>query len=132
MDNATHDLRRVTTTAGEGAFAVTLELTDTGAGIVGILYGGTLPHVGGTALCSPGPELHGKVLSHADLWQVTVPGHKDAEAAAAVAKRLCVALACPVSVTAGIHVDDATLDDIKALSANCIAAADAAIAELQG
>ena len=51
------------------------------------LHGGTLPHVGGQALASPDPLLHGARLSRADLWVATVPGHKDAEVAAAVARR---------------------------------------------
>lgn len=56
----------------------------------------------------------------------TVPGHKDAEAAA-VARRLCIATGEPVSVAAGIHVDDAGPEQIEVLMQNCPEAADAAL-----
>jgi hypothetical protein len=74
--------------------------------------------------------LHGSQLSRADLWVATVPGHKDAEAASAVARRLCIACGQPVSVAAGIHVDDATPEQVKTLYGNCLAVADAAVAQL--
>ena len=82
--------------------------------------------MGGQALASPGPLLHGARLSRADLWVATVPGHKDAEVAAAVARRLCIATGEAVSVAAGIHIDDATPEQIEVLRRNCLEAADAA------
>ena len=121
-------MRTFSVTAGEAPLKVTLEVTATdGQGLACFLHGGTLPHVGGQALASPGPLLHGAQLSRADLWVSTVPGHKDAEAAAAVARHLCIACGEPVSVAAGIHVDDATPEQVKTLYDACLAAADAAV-----
>ncbi|MBQ9007616.1 MAG: hypothetical protein IJ092_14790, partial [Atopobiaceae bacterium] len=93
------------------------------------VYGGECPHVGGQALASPGCALHGEQLSRVDLWTATVPGHKDAEAAAAVARELCLATGEPVSVVAGIHVDDATKEEIGLLGANALSAARACVKE---
>lgn len=122
-------MRTFSATVGEAALAVTCELRSTdGHGFACFVYGGTLPHVGGHALASPGPMLHGEQLSHCDLWVATVPGHKDAEAARAVARRLCLATGEAVSVAAGIHVDHATSEQIEELYHNCLAAADAALA----
>jgi len=132
MTSVREEPRHVSASAGEGELSVTLELSVTEAGVAGFLFGGTLPHVGGSALAAPGPELHGTVLSHVDLWVSTVPGHKDAEVAAAVAKRLCAALGCPVSIAAGVHVDNATGEQIRALSQACTAAANATLAQLAG
>jgi len=102
--------------AGEGRLHVTLDVSSTdGEGACAFLYGGDLPHVGGVALAAPGPEVHGEHLSSCDLWQVTVPGHKDVEAAALVARRLCKAIGAPVSVTCGVHVDAATPEDLSSL-----------------
>ena len=113
---------------GEGDLLVSMSVTETyGHGLACFLYGGTLPHVGGQALASPGPMLHGAQLSRADLWTSTVPGHKDADAAAAVARKLCIATGQAVSVAAGIHVDNATPDQVKALYQNCLDVADAAM-----
>ena len=117
-------MRTVSVTAGKAPLAVTLNVISTdGQGLACFLYGGTLPHVGGQALASPGPMLHGEQLSRVDLWTATVPGHKDAEAAAAVARILCLECGEQVSVAAGIHVDDATADDLGILLLNCKEAA---------
>lgn len=125
-------MRTVTTSCGEGRLVVSCQLTTTGGqGIVAFLYGGDLPHVGGHALASPGPQLHGAQLSHADVWSTTVPGHKDAELAALVARKLCLASGEPASVTVGIHVDDATPEQIKMLCTNAVEAAVGALAGSQ-
>jgi len=117
-------MRTTCVTVGEGRLAVTCQLTETrGNGLAAFVYGGELPHVGGQALASPGPTLNGEQLSHVDLWVSTVPGHKDAELAAAVARELCLASGQAVSAVAGIHVDGATLDDIRALTTNALSAA---------
>ena len=126
-------MRTFSVQAGEVPLRVTLDVTTTdGQGLACFLHGGTLPHVGGQALASPGPMLHGAQLSRADLWVTTVPGHKDSEAAATVARRLCIASGQPVSVAAGIHVDDATPEQVKALCESCLAVADAAAQALEG
>lgn len=125
-------MRSFAVQAGDGPLCVTLNVIETaGHGLVCFLSGGTLPHVGGQALASPGPLLHGAQLSHTDMWIATVPGHKDADAAAAVARRLCLATGQPVSVAAGIHVDDATPEQIETLLQNCLDAAGLAVAELE-
>lgn len=126
-------MRTYSATVGEAAFAVTCELHSTdGHGLACFVYGGALPHVGGHALASPGPMLHGEQLSHCDLWVATVPGHKDAEAARAIARRLCLVTGEAVSVTAGIHVDHATPGQIEELYRNCLAAADAVCEAYEG
>ena len=128
MPKLTHSIY---VSVGERPLEVTLDVISTsGEGLACFLHGGTLPHVGGQALASPGPQLHGMQLSRCDLWMATVPGHKDAEAAAAVARRLCIACGEPVSVTAGIHVDDATPEQVQTLFDNCLAVAEEAIRRL--
>lgn len=125
------EVRHISVTRGEGDFAVTAEATSTaGEGLSCFVYGGTLPHVGGMALAAPGPTLHGRQLSRADVWSATVPGHKDAEAARQVARRLAIALQQPVSVSCGIHVDDATADDLALLGRNIDGAVDALLGRL--
>ncbi len=127
-------LRRFATHAGEGRCGVTLEAAAApdGGGLACYLYGGEVPHVGGQALAAPGPELGGRQLSRADVWDATLPGHKDAEAARGVARRLAIACGCAVSVAAGIHVEDATADDLATIGANVDACVDALVAKLAG
>lgn len=117
-------MRDLVAQAGEGDLGVTLRVVDTGQGLSAFLYGGTLPHVGGSALASPGARVRGEALSSCDLWVQTVPGHKDSEAAKSCARRLCLASGQPVCVCAGIHVDDATPEQLRALVDNCEQATD--------
>ncbi len=126
-------MRAFCKTAGEGDYVITLEGWETdGNGVVAFCHGGTLPHLGGHALASPGPMLHGAQLSRADLWVATIPGHKDADLASMVARELCINLGCGVSVACGVHVDDATLDELKLLVDNAMDACAAVVGELKG
>lgn len=124
-------MRDLVTRAGDGDLEVTLRVTETdGQGLSAFLYGGTLPHVGGSALASPGARVRGEALSSCDLWVQTVPGHKDSEAARGCARRLCLASGQPVCVCAGVHVDNATPAQVHALVDNCEKATDKMVALL--
>lgn len=106
----------IRTVYGEGRYTVHLDAhTTNGAGLSVFVYGGDLAHLGGVALASPGVTLHGSRLSNCDMWTMTVPGHKDAELAQRLAKQLCVATGEPVCVSLGLHIDNATKDDIHTL-----------------
>jgi gallate decarboxylase subunit D len=83
------------------------------------ICGGSRYHVGATALgyaraggdCLPGTSATVSVLC--------APGHRDDEVARWAARYLATELGCNVSVTAGVHIDGATVDDIQILLANC-------------
>ncbi len=115
----------ISTTCGAGKYAVSMSVhVTTGNGLAVFISGGERPHLGGVALASPSTEIDGQQLSSCDLWTLTVPGHKDAQLAQKIAKKLCTALGEPVSVSLGVHVEHATMDDIKLLCDNVEAAAD--------
>ncbi len=104
--------------AGTGKHQVELKIWDTGNGWVGSLTGGETPHVGGVVLAVPRPSLTGQGAS-CDIWLIPVPGHLDNDVAAPLAKELCKRLGVPISLTSGIHVDHATLEDIALIKDNC-------------
>jgi hypothetical protein len=104
---------------GEGKYQVLLRLWDTSNGLVGSLTGGEAPHVGGVVLAVPRPSLAGSGIS-CDQWLIPVPGHKDLEVAAPLAKQICSYMCVSVSLTAGIHIDRATTEDIVKIKANCL------------
>lgn len=115
----------ITETYGEGKYIVNISVHDTnGSGLAVFVRGGDKPHLGGVALASPGIEMHGRTLSKCDLWTITVPGHKDAELAQRIAKKICIASGEPVSVSLGIHVENATPEEIKLICANVDAGVD--------
>ena len=97
---------------------VRLCVLDTTNGIVGCLTGGESPHVGGVVLAVPRPSLTGEGAS-CDCWLIPVPGHKDLDVAVPIAKAICKTIGAPVSLTAGIHMDNAEDSDIQAFSNNC-------------
>ncbi len=103
---------------GTGRHQVLLRLWNTSAGWVGSLTGGEAPHVGGVVLAVPRASLRGRGQS-CDMWLIPVPGHLDHEAAASLTRRLCVQLGQPISLTAGIHVEEATDEDINLIRENC-------------
>ncbi|MEG2212903.1 MAG: hypothetical protein RRY35_03295, partial [Clostridiales bacterium] len=86
-------------------------------------FGGETPHVGGVALACPRAKSQGTGLT-SDLWLISVPLHKDIQIAQQVAQRICVAVNEPVAITAGIHIEHATQDEVKLLCEHCLAAAD--------
>lgn len=103
-------------TLGEGKYSIRLRALGTGGdGLVVFLTGGEKPHLGGVSLASV-PAGESSVLSHCDTWDLTLPGHKDKELARCIARQICLATGEPVSVNAGIHIDNASKEDIMCLN----------------
>lgn len=80
------------------------------------LCGGTRYHVGAMALgCARPPKKN--VERSANVSVVPVFEHKDDECARFAAKYLATRLNCVVAVAAGIHIDDASTEEITELMA---------------
>jgi len=108
-------------TEGTGKYEINLRCLRCEGGLVVSLLGGELPHVGGVVLASP--RAHPKEnRRYEDVWEIPVPGHLDTIAAVPLARELCIHSKMPVTVTSGIHVDDATKADLEQITANCNAA----------
>lgn len=76
--------------------------------------GGTLFHVGAVAVAYPINDSLEVVVD-----ELFVPEHKDHFAARIFAEHMAKMLGCNISVSAGIHIDDATKDEIELLLKNC-------------
>lgn len=83
--------------------------------------GGSAHHVGAVALAQPEDD----PVRQATVSVIAAYGHRDDEVARRIAKRLAGALHCSVSVSAGIHIDDATLPEIQQIVQACDELADA-------
>ncbi len=114
---------------GEGRCQISLTLLDTGDGINGLLIGGEKPHVGGVVLALPRPSLQGEGWS-ADLYITPVPSHKDVDVARTVAAALARQLQCTVVLTAGIHSDHLSPEELKQIICHCETLTLAALAAL--
>lgn len=102
---------------GEGRYIINMTAVITRDGISVILTGGEKPHVGGSALSVPRPgENAGKI--NCDTWITPRPGHRDSELAALVSRLLCIHTGMTVAVIAGIHIDQASREEIELLIEN--------------
>ena len=103
---------------GEAPHRVEAVIVFCGADVTVCIGGGQAPHIGAVALGIPRPSLADESVPSASASVLCVTGHKEDELARAAALELATAFGCRVNVTAGLHVDDATADDIRALNQN--------------
>ena len=82
--------------------------------------GGSLHHVGAVALAQPEDD----PVRQATVSVLCAYGHRDDEVARRVAKKLAGKLHCTVCASAGIHIDDASLEEITAIVHACDELAD--------
>jgi len=104
---------------GEGTTAVTLELKCVGKDYFALLTAGTA-HIGATALAVPCPPNAEGITASVSV--LTVPGHRDDIPARNLALLMCKALKRPVTLTVGMHIDQADQNDIITLLNNAEAA----------
>ncbi len=90
-----------------------------GADVLVWIWGGSRPHIGAVAAAQPRPSLADAARTSATASVLTYPGHKEDAVAKMAAERLSAALNTNVVVTAGIHWDDLSADDIKTIVAHC-------------
>jgi len=108
------------TTVGYGEFPFRVEIAAVlvGPDISVTIGGGDAYHIGATALAVPRPSLADPAAPSASASVICVTAHKEDELARAAALELATEFGCRVSVSAGIHVDNATAEDISQLLRN--------------
>ncbi len=95
--------------AGQGRYKVWLEKKQLDNGLVYVLGGGERTHIGGMVYKEPGKEIQ----------IIKVQGHYDLEVLLPIANAACEKYNEPVVVTGGIHIDNATKDEIQTIINNC-------------
>jgi hypothetical protein len=96
-------------TSGEGRYKVWLEKKKVGDDILYILGGGERTHIGGIVFSEPNKEPR----------VVRLEGHYDDIVLKYIAKAACKKYKTKVVVVGGVHVDNATKDEIEILVRNC-------------
>ncbi|PIE64862.1 MAG: hypothetical protein CSA26_05895 [Desulfobacterales bacterium] len=79
------------------------------------LSGGDRGHIGAVALAQARPGLADSTEIRASTSVITVCGHKEDRIACEIAERVAVEINGIVSVACGIHVTDATRDQIESI-----------------
>jgi len=96
-------------TSGEGKYKVWLEEKKVGNDILYILGGGERTHIGGIVFCEPNKESQ----------VIRIEGHYDDIVLKPIAEVACKKYKKKVVAVGGVHVDNATKDEIEILVRNC-------------
>ncbi|GAU08642.1 hypothetical protein [Desulfoplanes formicivorans] len=86
---------------------IRLAVVPMGTDLCVAVFGGHRPHIGAVALAEPRPSLRDNRVTSATVSVLAVTGHKEDELARTVARDMASALNVRVSVSCGIHVDQA-------------------------
>jgi len=103
---------------GEAPHRVEAAVVFCGPDISVCFGGGEAHHIGAVALGIPRPSLADSSTPSASASVLCVTGHKEDQLARVAALELATLLGCRVNVTAGLHVDGATAEDIRLLDEN--------------
>ena len=107
-----------TVSNGNGRHTVQCSCTSLGCDVCLCFSGGEKPHIGAVALAEPRPSMsqNGKTSASASVLCVT--GHMEDMLAREGALRVASALGQRAVVMAGLHIDDASPEDIDELTRN--------------
>lgn len=94
---------------GEGRHRVWMTHHEVGEDLIYHLGGGQRPHVGGVVMAVPGEPVQ----------TLTFGNHHDLEVLAPIAEAACQKHERTVVVVGGVHVAEATREDIDMVVANC-------------
>jgi len=86
-----------------------------GRDLIVAVYGGDQAHIGAMALAQPRPSLDDPDKISASTSVICVMGHKEDLLAHQIAQSLASALNCVVSVSCGIHIDNANNQQIHTI-----------------
>ena len=96
-------------TSGEGKYKVFLEEKKIDEDIIFILGGGERSHIGGVVICEPGKKSQ----------VIRLEGHYDDIVLKPIAEAACKKYKTKVVSVGGVHVDDASKEEIDLLVKNC-------------
>ena len=96
-------------TSGEGKYKVFLEEKKINNDLIYILGGGERSHIGGVVVCDPGKKPH----------VIRLEGHYDDIVLKPIAEAACKKYNKKTAAIGGVHVDNASQEEIDLLVKNC-------------
>ena len=112
-------VRSFDVSVGEGKFEVFAKVFELGPDCLVILWGGTRPHVGAIGMAQVRPSLRDPKKRAATSSVFSFVGHKEDMVAKMMSEELAKRLGRNTIVSAGIHWDDLSDIDIKAITKLC-------------
>ena len=111
--------RGITSKAGKGKYSIMAEVRFIGEDILVCVWGGTKPHIGSVAVAQDRPSLKDPQRTSATSSVINFPGHKDDIVSRMFAERISAAMNSCCIATAGIHVDNASDEELSKILRNC-------------
>jgi hypothetical protein len=96
-------------TSGEGKYKVFLDKKELNSELIFILGGGERSHIGGVVICEPGKKSQ----------IIRLEGHYDDIVLKPIAEAACKKYNTKVVAVGGVHVDNASVQEIDLLVKNC-------------
>jgi hypothetical protein len=111
----TDPMKRFSVKASRGRFKTCGFVQEVGQDILVSVWGGTRPHIGAVGIAAPRPSLKNPKKWSATSSNFTFPGHKEDTLVKRISERLAAQLRRNVVVTAGIHWESLTLEEIETI-----------------
>ena len=102
----------------EGKYDLSAGVRLIGDDILVAIWGGEKPHIGAVAAAQPRPSLKDPNVMSSSASVICYSGHREDELAKTAAETLAAALNTNVVVTAGIHWEDLSQEDIRRIKKN--------------
>lgn len=107
-----------TVTTREGRWDISATVHFIGKDLLVAIWGGDTPHIGAVAAAQPRPSLKDPEVVSASTSVICYVGHKEDSLAKAASEYLAATFNTRVVVTAGIHWDNLTDEDIGQILKN--------------
>jgi gallate decarboxylase subunit D len=108
-------MKRFLVEISKGRFKIHGLVQEVGQDILVSIWGGTRPHIGAVGMAIPRPSLKNQKKWSATSSNFTFIGHKEDTLVKTISERLAARLRRNAVVTAGIHWDGITSDEIKTI-----------------
>ena len=108
-------MKRVFVEISKGRFKIHGLAQEVGQDILVSIWGGTRPHIGAVGMAIPRPSLMNKEKWSATSSNFTFIGHKEDALVKKISEKLAAQLRRNVVVTAGVHWDRITSNEIKTI-----------------
>ena len=111
-------LQKKSITAGRGRCRIEAEFRHLGRDVLLWIWGGAGPHIGSVVITEPGLRKTGQHRFATTSSVLSFPGHKDEAVARLCGEHISAHLGVRTVACAGIHIPQATTDDIALVMKN--------------
>jgi len=108
-------MKRFLVEISKGQFKIHGSVQEVGQDILVSIWGGTRPHIGAVGIAIPRPSLKNQKKWSATSSTFTFVGHKEDTLVKKISEKLAARLRRNVVVTAGLHWDGVTSNEIKTI-----------------